>query len=91
MLVRDVHIHPVTEGKGRTFSSAILGVATANPLWDGGSKGGNDTTRPVLVVFAGSDQEIQRQTTLVEVSRLESAFFCPSLLLRRHLNPPTPI
>lgn len=55
---REVAIAPVSEGKGRTFRSSVLGFVEARGLWDGGS-GGGDVIRPCWALFAGSEQEIR--------------------------------
>ncbi|WP_437831424.1 hypothetical protein [Sorangium sp. So ce1153] len=42
------------EGKGRSFSAAVLAYATASALWDGGAA---ETTRPVFLQLACSEAE----------------------------------
>lgn len=55
--VRDARIEQGGE-KGRTFRAGLLASLDANGLWPGGDTA-NDVSRPVLSVFAGSDQEMR--------------------------------
>lgn len=50
-------IAPAKEGKGRTFTVALLGYICANSLWELGGAG--NAERPVWIAFGGSESEVR--------------------------------
>lgn len=56
--MRDLVIQPAKEGKGRAFTATLVAHVRADALWDGGSTD-TDTSRPVWMMLAGTDNELR--------------------------------
>ena len=66
--MRDVHILPAVEGKGRTFRATLLASVEADLMWQGGLSAG-DNIRPVWAMFCGSDQELRAFCANLQMGR----------------------